>query len=376
MHSAAKRCWFNWQPGSRKQQTQPNGDIMNSKLKQLIIGITAATAVAYAGASQATGITGAGATFPYPVYAKWAEAYKAQTGVEMNYQSIGSGGGIKQIQAKTVDFGATDAPLNPNELALGGLAQFPTVVGGVVPVVNIAGVAPGQLKLDSKVLADIYMGKITKWNDPRIVADNAGVSLPDDAITVVHRADGSGTTFIFTTYLSQVSLDWKRSVGGDKAVAWPVGTGGKGNEGVASYVQRIKNSIGYVEYAYALQNKMTYTQMKNRDGQFVKPEADNFKAAAANAKWDADKGFYEILTNEPGKDSWPITGATFILIYKSPEKVETAKEVLKFFDWAYTNGDKMASDLDYVPLPANVVTMIRDAWKAQIKDAAGKAVWK
>jgi phosphate transport system substrate-binding protein len=349
---------------------------MNSKLKQLIIGITAATAVAYAGASQAANITGAGATFPYPVYAKWAEAYKAQTGVEMNYQSIGSGGGIKQIQARTVDFGATDAPLNPNELALGGLAQFPTVVGGVVPVVNIAGVAPGQLKLDSKVLADIYMGKITKWNDPRIVADNAGVSLPDEAITVVHRADGSGTTFIFTTYLSQVSLDWKRSVGGDKAVAWPVGTGGKGNEGVASYVQRIKNSIGYVEYAYALQNKMTYTQMKNRDGQFVKPEADNFKAAAANAKWDADKGFYEILTNEPGKDSWPITGATFILVYKSPEKIENAREVLKFFDWAYTNGDKMASDLDYVPLPANVVTMIRDAWKAQIKDATGKAVWK
>ncbi len=349
---------------------------MNSKLKQLIIGITAATAVAYAGASLATGITGAGATFPYPVYAKWAEAYKAQSGVEMNYQSIGSGGGIKQIQAKTVDFGATDAPLNPNELALGGLAQFPTVVGGVVPVINIAGVTPGQLKLDSKVLADIYLGKITKWNDPRIVADNAGVTLPDEAITVVHRADGSGTTFIFTTYLSQVSLDWKRSVGGDKAVAWPVGFGGKGNEGVASYVQRLKNSIGYVEYAYALQNKMTYTQLKNREGLFVQPDSSTFKAAAANAKWDKDNGFYEILTNEPGKDSWPITGATFILVHKSPEKVESAKEVLKFFDWAYTNGDKLASDLDYVPLPANVVTMIRDAWKAQIKDAANKAIWK
>ncbi|MBI5437216.1 MAG: phosphate ABC transporter substrate-binding protein PstS [Nitrosomonadales bacterium] len=349
---------------------------MNRKLRQLIIGITAATAVAYAGASQATNITGAGATFPYPVYAKWAEAYKAQTGVEMNYQSIGSGGGIKQIQAKTVDFGATDAPLNPSELALGGLTQFPTVVGGVVPVVNIENVAPGQLKLDGKVLVDIYMGKITKWNDPRIVADNAGMALPDEAITVVHRADGSGTTFIFTTYLSQVSLDWKRSVGGDKAVSWPVGTGGKGNEGVASYVQRIKNSIGYVEYAYALQNKMTYVQMKNRDGQFVKPVADNFKAAAANAHWDAGKGFYEILTNEPGKDSWPITGATFILVYKSPEKAENAKEVLKFFDWAYTNGDKMASDLDYVPLPANVVKMIRDAWKAQVKDASGTPLMK
>ena len=349
---------------------------MNSKLKQLIIGIAAATAVVYVGASEAVSITGAGATFPYPVYAKWAEAYKAQTGVEMNYQSIGSGGGIKQIQAKTVDFGATDAPLNPNELELGGLAQFPTVVGGVVPVVNIVGVTPGQLKLDSKVLADIYLGKITKWNDPRIVADNAGVSLPDEAITVVHRADGSGTTFIFTTYLSQVSLDWKRGVGGDKAVAWPVGTGGKGNEGVASYVQRIKNSIGYVEYAYALQNKMTFTQMKNREGQFVSPSDTSFKAAAANAKWDADKGFYEILTNEPGKDSWPITGATFILIPKLPEKIESTKEVLKFFDWAYSNGGKMAVDLDYIPLPARVVTMIRDAWKVQIKDAAGKAVWK
>ena len=349
---------------------------MNNKLKQLVIGIAAATAMVYVGASEAVSITGAGATFPYPVYAKWAEAYKAQTGVEMNYQSIGSGGGIKQIQAKTVDFGATDAPLNPNELELGGLAQFPTVVGGVVPVVNIVGVTPGQLKLDSKVLADIYLGKITKWNDPRIVADNAGTSLPDEAITVVHRADGSGTTFIFTTYLSQVSLDWKRGVGGDKAVAWPVGTGGKGNEGVASYVQRIKNSIGYVEYAYALQNKMAHVQMKNRDGQFVSPSDTSFKAAAANAKWDADKGFYEILTNEPGKESWPITGATFILVHKSPEKVENTREVLKFFDWAYSNGSKMAADLDYIPLPAKVVTMIRDAWKVQIKDAAGKAVWK
>lgn len=349
---------------------------MNSKLKQFIISITAATAVAYASASLAVNITGAGATFPYPVYAKWAEAYKAQSGTEMNYQSIGSGGGIKQIQAKTVDFGATDAPMNPNELSLGGLAQFPTVIGGVVPVVNIEGIAPGQLKLDSKVLVDIYMGKITKWNDPRIVAENAGVALPDQSITVVHRADGSGTTFIFTTYLSQVSLDWKRSVGGDKAVSWPVGTGGKGNEGVASYVQRIKGAIGYVEYAYALQNKMTFAQMKNRDGQFVSPSDVSFKAAAANAKWDADKGFYEILTNEPGKESWPITGATFILVHKSPEKIENAKEVLKFFDWAYNNGSKLAADLDYVPLPDSLTKMIRASWKDQIKDTNGKAIWK
>jgi phosphate transport system substrate-binding protein len=347
-----------------------------SKLNRLLGNIGLTAALLSAGVACAADITGAGATFPYPIYAKWAEAYKAQTSVGMNYQSIGSGGGIKQIQAKTVDFGATDAPLNENELGMAGLTQFPAVIGGVVPVINIAGVAPGQLKLDGKVLADIFQGKITKWNDQRIAADNAGVALPDEAITVVHRADGSGTTFIFTTYLSQVSLDWKRSVGGDKAVSWPVGTGGKGNEGVASYVQRIKNSIGYVEYAYALQNKMTFTQMKNRDGQFVKPEDASFKAAAANAKWDASKGFYEILTNEPGKESWPITGATFILMHKSQEKPANATEVLKFFDWAFTNGDKLATELDYVPLPANLKSMIYASWKAQVKDTAGKALWK
>jgi phosphate transport system substrate-binding protein len=347
-----------------------------SKLNRLLGNIGLTAALLSAGIAYAGNITGAGATFPYPIYAKWAEAYKAQTGVGMNYQSIGSGGGIKQIQAKTVDFGATDAPMSPNELALSGLTQFPAVIGGVVPVINLAGVAPGQLKLDGKVLADIFLGKITKWNDPRIAADNAGLSLPDQSITVVHRADGSGTTFIFTTYLSQVSPDWKRSVGGDKAVSWPVGTGGKGNEGVASYVQRIKNSIGYVEYAYALQNKMNYTQLKNRDGQFVSPNDTSFKAAAANAKWDADNGFYEILTNEPGKDSWPITGATFILIYKSQEKAANAVEVLKFFNWAFSYGDQLASDLAYVPLPANLKTMIGGAWKVQVKDTSGKALWK
>lgn len=324
----------------------------------------------------ATNITGAGATFPYPIYAKWAEAYKAKTGSGMNYQSIGSGGGIKQIQAKTVDFGASDAPLTPEELAKSGLTQFPTVIGGVVPVVNLESVATGALKLSSDVLADIYQGKITKWNDPRIVADNAGLALPDKTITVVHRADGSGTTFIFTTYLAQVSPSWKAEVGADKAVKWPVGTGGKGNEGVASFVQTIKNSIGYVEYAYALQNKMNFVQLKNRDGQFVKPNDDSFKGAAANAKWDKSNGFYEILTNEPGKTSWPITGATFVLVPKSPENIENAKEVLKFFDWAYANGDKMASDLDYVPLPAKLKAAIHDAWKEQVKDSTGKALWK
>ncbi|MBA4381214.1 MAG: phosphate ABC transporter substrate-binding protein PstS [Sideroxydans sp.] len=345
---------------------------MNSILR---IAILSATLVA-SPIALATDITGAGATFPYPIYAKWAEAYKAKTGAGMNYQSIGSGGGIKQIQAKTVDFGASDAPLRPEELAKSGLTQFPTVIGGVVPVVNLGTVAAGTLKLSSDVLADIYQGKITKWNDSRIVADNAGLALPDKAITVVHRADGSGTTFIFTTYLAQVSASWKADVGADKAVKWPVGTGGKGNEGVASFVQTIKNSIGYVEYAYALQNKMNYVQLKNRDGQFVKPNDDSFKAAAANAKWDKNNGFYEILTNEPGKASWPITGATFVLIPKSPEKIENAKEVLKFFDWAYANGDKMASDLDYVPLPDKLKATIHDAWKEQVKDSSGKALWK
>jgi len=349
---------------------------MNRKLKQLIIGITAATAAAYAGASQATDITGAGATFPYPIYAKWADAYKTQTGIGMNYQSIGSGGGIKQITAKTVDFGASDMPLKPEELEKNGLMQFPTVIGGVVPVINVNGIDAGKLKLDGATLANIYLGKITKWNDPALAALNADIKLPDENITVVHRSDGSGTSFIFTNYLSKASAEWKSSVGEGTAVSWKAGTGGKGNEGVASYVQRIKNSIGYVEYAYALQNKMNFVQMKNRDGQFVKPDENSFKAAAAGAHWDKAPGFYEILTDEAGKDSWPISGATFILMHKVQEKPETGAEVLKFFDWAYDKGGKMAADLDYVPLPENVVKLIRAAWKAQLKDAAGKPLVK
>ncbi len=349
---------------------------MNRKLKQLIIGITAATAVVYASASQATDITGAGATFPYPIYAKWADAYKTQTGIGLNYQSIGSGGGIKQITAKTVDFGASDMPLKPEDLEKNGMMQFPTVIGGVVPVINVNGIDAGKLKLTGTVLANIYLGKITKWNDPALAALNADIKLPDENITVVHRSDGSGTSFIFTNYLSKASAEWKSSVGEGTAVSWKAGTGGKGNEGVASYVQRIKNSIGYVEYAYALQNKMNFVQMKNHDGQFVKPDEHSFKAAAAGAQWDKAPGFYEILTDEVGKDSWPISGATFILMHKVQEKPATGTEVLKFFDWAYDKGGKIAADLDYVPLPENVVKLIRAAWKTQLKDTAGAPLVK
>ncbi len=345
------------------------------KLNHLLRSIGLSVALLSTGAAFATDITGAGATFPYPVYAKWAEAYKAQTGVGMNYQSIGSGGGIKQIEKKTVNFGASDKPLNINELGLKRLIQFPTVIGGVVPVINVEGIAPGQMKLSGEVLADIYLGKITKWNDPRLAAENSGVKLPDAAINVVHRSDGSGTSFIFTTYLTQVSYEWRGAVGADASVAWPTGMGGKGNEGVASNVKSIKNTIGYVEYAYALQNKMTYVQMWNHDGQIVSPDDVSFKAAAANAKWKAEEGFYQMLTNQPGKASWPISGATFILMQAKQDNAETAKEVLKFFDWAYSNGGKLAADLDYVPLPENVVKLIRDSWKSQIKTTDGKAIW-
>jgi phosphate transport system substrate-binding protein len=349
---------------------------MKSKMKQLVISIAAVSTLAFASVSSATDITGAGATFPYPAYAKWAEAYKAKTGVSMNYQSIGSGGGIKQINAKTVDFGASDMPLTPDVLAKDGLMQFPTIIGGVVPVINVNGIANNQLHLDGTTLADIYLGKITKWNDPAIVALNKDVKLPDDIITVVHRSDGSGTSFIFTNYLSKVSADWKANVGEGTSVSWKAGTGGKGNEGVASYVQRIKGSIGYVEYAYALQNKMAAVQMKNKDGYYVTPEADSFKAAAAGADWKHAAGFYEILTNEAGKNAWPISGATFILMHKSQDKPESAEAVLKFFDWAYANGDKLASELDYITLPDNVKAMIHDVWKHEIKAANGKAIWK
>ena len=335
------------------------------------LGICAATAAA------AADITGAGATFPYPVYSKWAEAYKAKTGTGMNYQSIGSGGGIKQITAKTVDFGASDMPLKPEVLAKDGLVQFPTVMGGVVPVVNIAGIKAGEMKLTGKVLADIYLGKIKKWSDPAIAEINKGLKLPDTDITAVNRSDGSGTTFIFTNYLSKVSPEWKTKVGNAVSVAWPApnAAGGKGNEGVASFVQRLKNSIGYVEYAYAKQNKLAYALLENREGHFVKPYDKSFQSAAAGADWKHSPGFYEILTDEPGQDSWPITGATFILMHKSQANAAGAKEVLKFFDWAYKDGDQLALGLDYIPMPDAVVALIHSEWKDKIKDTSGKPIW-
>jgi phosphate transport system substrate-binding protein len=333
-------------------------------------------AASFATATLAADITGAGATFPYPIYAKWADAYKNSTGVGLNYQSIGSGGGIKQIRSKTVDFGASDAPLKPAELEKDGLVQFPAIMGGVVPVVNLEGIKPGELKLTGQVLADIFLGKVSKWNDPAIGNLNAGAKLPATDITVVHRADGSGTTFLFTDYLSKVSPDWKAKVGSSTAVSWPAGIGGKGNEGVAAQVQRLKGSIGYVEYAYAKQNKMSHAQLKNKNGNFVQPNEKAFQAAAAGADWKNAAGFYEILTDEPGADSWPITGASFILMHKSQVNGQRAMEVLKFFDWSFKNGAKMASDLDYVAIPPAVVSLIQDMWKANIKDPNGASVWK
>jgi phosphate transport system substrate-binding protein len=320
-------------------------------------------------------ISGAGATFPYPVYGKWADAYARQTGIKLNYQAIGSGGGIKQISAKTVDFGASDAPLKPEKLDEIGLLQFPTVMGGVVPVVNVPGIKAGALNFTPQVLADIYLGKIKKWNDPAIARLNPGVKLSKRAITVVYRSDGSGTTWIYTNYLTKVSQDWASKVGNDKSVSWPVGVGGKGNQGVASYVQRIKGSIGYVEYAYALQNHMTYVKLQNQDGNYVAPTSETFQAAAAGADWEHAAGFYMVLTDQPGANSWPITGATFILLYKQQQMPDVARAVLKFFDWSYHHGDEMAQKLDYVPMPDSVVKLVERKWNQEIKGLNGETVW-
>ncbi|MES2613372.1 MAG: phosphate ABC transporter substrate-binding protein PstS [Pseudomonadota bacterium] len=340
-----------------------------SAIRVLVAGVVAAGAFSQAMAQQEA--TGAGASFPAPLYSKWAADYNKATGVKINYQSVGSGAGMRQIEAKTVDFGASDAPLKDEELTKKGLVQFPTVIGGIVPVVNIKGIAPGQMKLSGQVLGDIYLGKITKWNDDAIKALNPGVNLPDAAIAPVRRADGSGTTFGFTNYLSKVNADWKSKVGEGTAVNWPTGAGGKGNEGVAAFVGRLPNSIGYVEYAYVKQNKLTYTQLQNAAGNYVSPDDATFKAAAAGADWA--KSFYQILTNQPGKDSWPITSATFIMMQKAQDKPAQATTALKFFDWVYTQGDKTAADLDYVPMPDSVKAIILKSW-GDIKDTSGKAV--
>jgi phosphate transport system substrate-binding protein len=337
----------------------------------LAAGIVAATTLPAA----ALDISGAGATFPYPIYAKWADAYKKETGVGMNYQSIGSGGGIKQIQAKTVTFGATDAPLKGEDLEKGGLVQFPMVMGGIVPVVNLEGIKADELVIDGPTLAKIFLGELKTWDDPAIKKLNPNAKLPSQAIAVVHRSDGSGTTFNFTDYLAKVSPEWKSKVGSDTAVEWPVGIGAKGNEGVANNVAQTKGSIGYVEYAYAKQNKLTHTRMINKDGKTVSPTTEAFQAAAASADWNSVPGYGVILSNQPGAASWPMTAATFILIHKQPQDPEAAAEALKFFAWAYSKGAKMADDLDYVPMPKAVATAVEKVWATQIKDSSGKALY-
>jgi phosphate transport system substrate-binding protein len=346
------------------------------RMKQLFASMLIGSAtILTSSATLAADMTGAGATFPYPIYAKWAEMYKKSTGNGLNYQSVGSGAGIKQIKAKTVDFGASDMPLPAAELDADGLVQFPAIMGGVVTVVNLDGIAPGAMKLTGQVVGDIYLGKITKWNAPEIVALNPGMKLPADDITVVHRADGSGTSFLFTDFLSKTNPEFKTKIGSGTAVKWALGLGGKGNDGVAANVQRIKGSIGYVEWAYAKKNKMSHTQLKNKEGVFLQPDDDNFKAAAASAEWTKTPGFAVVLTDAGGKQSWPITGVSYILMHKSQADGVKGKEVLKFFDWAYKNGSPAAAELDYVPMPASVTKLVQDSWKANLKDASGKAIW-
>ncbi|MFQ5479403.1 MAG: phosphate ABC transporter substrate-binding protein PstS [Candidatus Binatia bacterium] len=351
---------------------------MRLKPKPIFAAALFAAAASLGGApAQAdSAINGAGATFPYPIYGKWAYSYNEQTGVRLNYQSIGSGGGIKQIKAKTVDFGASDAPLKAEELEQFGLIQFPMIMGGVVPVVHVEGVEAGQLRLTAAELANIYLGEIAKWNDARIAATNPGLRLPDKAITVVHRADGSGTTWIFTNYLSKVSPEWKQKIGNAKTVAWPAGVGGKGNEGVAAFVQKLDGSIGYVEYAYAIQSDMAYALLENHDGNFVAPTSENFQAAAAGADWSHAEGYYLVLTDQPGTSSWPITGASFILLHKQQADAAQAKRVLQFFDWCYRNGAEAARSLDYVPMPKGVAEMVRATWAEVLRDHSGNPIWQ
>jgi phosphate transport system substrate-binding protein len=347
-------------------------------MKKILLSLAAVAGIGMAAVGATAGavdITGAGATFPYPIYAKWADAYKKQTGVGLNYQSIGSGGGIKQITAKTVDFGASDMPLKSEDLQKNGLMQFPAIMGGVVPVYNLKGIESGKIKFTGEVLADIYLGKVKNWNDAALQSINPDVNLPNEPIIVVHRSDGSGTTFLFVNYLSQVSKDWADKVGVGTSVKFPAGQGGKGNEGVANYVRQLPGAIGYVEYAYAKQNKLSVGQLRNKNGTFVSPTDDAFRAAAAGADWAKAPGMAVVLTNQPGTQSWPITGASFILMHTEQAKPENGREVLKFFDWAYKNGQKMADELDYVPMPDSVVKLIQAEWKKQIKEPSGKAVY-
>jgi phosphate transport system substrate-binding protein len=343
-----------------------------SVFRTLLFAVSAIAAIGVG--ARAADVSGAGATFPYPIYSKWAQVYAEKTGFKLNYQSIGSGGGIAQIKAKTVDFGASDMPLNPADLEQAGLIQFPMVMGGVVPVVNVSGLEAGQLKLDGKLIADIYLGNITKWNDPAITALNSGLKLPELAIAPVYRSDGSGTTFIFTHFLSEVSPEWRDKVGANTSVQFPSGIGAKGNEGVAAIAGRTVGAIGYVEYAYAKQNGLTYTLLRNSDGAFVSPTSAAFRAAAANADWSKTQDFYLLLTNQPGKDSWPITGATFILLHREQSDTARAREVINFFDWALRDGGGLAEGLDYVPMPENVVKLIEQSWQ-QVKGPDGKPVW-
>ena len=334
-------------------------------VKHILLAL--ACGLALCGAVHATDISGAGATFPYPVYSKWADAYKQQTGIGLNYQSIGSGGGIKHIKAKTVTFGASDMPLEVADLQSSGLVQFPTIIGGVVPVVNVKGVQGGQMVLDGATVASIYLGEITQWNDARIHKLNPALALPATAIAPIYRSDGSGTNFLFSTYLSNSSPKFKETIGAATSVQWPVGIGAKGNEGVANMTAQTDGAIGYVEYAYAKQNRMAYTDLVNASGRKVAPDAETFQAAAANADWAHAPGYHLILTNQPGEKSWPITGASFILVYAVPPKPADTAAALKFFDWAFRNGGKMAADLDYVPLPESLVRQIRETWKTQIR---------
>lgn len=348
-----------------------------SRIWGALAGVGVALTIgAAAHAGSVSQITGAGSTFAYPLYSAWADHYSKQFGVELNYQSIGSGGGIQQIEAGTVDFGATDAPLTQDQLTKQGLVQFPTAMGGVIPTINVPGIKPGQMVLSGPVLADIFLGNITKWNDPAIAKLNPGLKLPNLQITVVHRSDGSGTTFIFTDYLAKVSSEWKSKIGVNKAVDWPSrgNVGGKGNEGVAAYVDRIKGAIGYNEYAYVLQNHMNYTDMINMAGKRVSPTAKNFAAAAANADWAHAPGYYLMLTDQPGAKSWPITGATFVLVHANPKNPAEVRAVLKFFDWGFKNGQGIAGKLDYIPMPMNVVGMIQMTWHKQVM-AGGQSLW-